>query len=98
MSSRDKHIVLLNNLHCLPPDQQKHIKSLERQVLQVIKEIVGELRPDVTAPIQTALALYLMGAINWTYTWFKPDGPLSEQHFADLATTTFLKGALADAG
>lgn len=92
VQSRDKHIVLLNDLHCLPPTQQRQIKNLEKKVLNVIKELIAELRPDLDAPAESALTMYLIGAINWTYTWFNPQGPLSENEFADLATSLFLKG------
>jgi AcrR family transcriptional regulator len=95
VSSRDKHVVLLNSLHCLPEAQQKEIKNLERRVLQVIRDQVAKLRPDLNASRRSALAMYLMGAVNWTYTWFDVAGPLSEDDFADLATTTFLSGVTA---
>jgi len=92
MSSRERHIVLLNNLHCLSDEQQATIKGLEKQVLQTIKDILSKLRPDLNESMRTSLAMYLMGAINWTYTWFKPTGPISERQFADVATTVFLNG------
>lgn len=92
VSSRDKHVVLLNSLHCLPQDQQKQIKDLEKRVLQVIKDLLAELRPGLDAPSKTSLAMYLMGAINWTYTWFKAQGAVSAKEFADLATAVFLNG------
>lgn len=92
VSSRDKHVVLLNNLQCLPPDQQREIKDLEKQVIDVIKDLLAQLRPDLKPPTRTSLAMYLMGAVNWTYTWFKAQGPVSEGEFADLATSTFLNG------
>lgn len=92
VTSRDKHVVLLNNLHCLPPAQQEEIKRLEKQVVQVIKDLVAELSPDLPAPAVTSLTMYLMGAINWTYTWFKAEGAVSEKRFAELAIETFLYG------
>lgn len=95
MSSRDKHVVLLNDLHCLPNEQQVEIKEEERKVLQAIKDLIVKLRPDLTPPHVTSLTMYLMGAVNWTYTWFKPQGQVSSDEFADLATATFLNGVLA---
>ncbi len=94
MSSRDKHVVLLNDLHCLPEAQQVEIKEEERKVLQVIKDLITKLRPDLKPPQVTSLTMYLMGAVNWTYTWFKPQGPVTAEEFADLATATFLNGIL----
>lgn len=95
MSSRNKHVVLLNDLHCLPENEQKQIKDLEKQVLKIIKDLLAKLRPDVKGPMATSLAMYLMGAINWTYTWFRPQGPLSAREYADLATSVFLHGLQA---
>jgi TetR/AcrR family transcriptional regulator len=92
MSSRDKHVVLLNDLHCLPAEQQVEIKEEERKVLQVIKDLITKLRPDLKPPQVTSLTMYLMGAVNWTYTWFKPQGQVSANEYADLATATFLNG------
>lgn len=92
LSSKAKHIVLLNDLHCLPPAQQNQVRELEKQVVQVIKDLVAELRPELPAEKRTALAMYLMGAINWTYTWFNPKGAITAQSFADMATELFLKG------
>ncbi|HEY9772340.1 MAG TPA: TetR/AcrR family transcriptional regulator [Planktothrix sp.] len=92
MSSRDKHVILLNDLHCLPKEQQDEVRDLERAVVRAFKEIVGKLKPQMGADELSATAMYLMGAINWTYTWFKPDGRLSEERFADMSTTLFLSG------
>lgn len=92
MSSQDKHIALMNNLKSLSPEQQKEIKKLERTLVQIIKGIVARLRPELSEPLQTSLAMYLMGAINWTYTWFKPEGPVSSEQFARLASSMFLDG------
>lgn len=92
MGSRDKHVVLLNDLHCLPKEQQEQVRDLERAVVRVFKDIVAALKPLMSSEERTAAAMYLMGAINWTYTWFKPGGAVSEQQFADLSTALFLNG------
>lgn len=96
MSSREQHIVLLNNLHCLSEDQQMEIKGLEKNVLQKIKDILAQVRPDLPEAMVTSLSMYLMGAINWTYTWFKPAGPITPLQFADVATSVFLNGVKGD--
>ena len=92
MHSREKHIVLLNELHCLSKTQQERVRDLERAVVQSFKDIVAAVKPGLTPDERTAAAMYLMGAINWTYTWFKPTGPVSLKRFADLSTSLFLEG------
>lgn len=96
VSSREKHIVLLNDLHCLPLEQQAEIREQEKRVVNVIKDLLSTMRPDLNPSMTTSLTMYLMGAINWTYTWFKPQGAVSAREFADLATLTFLNGFQAD--
>lgn len=94
VEAKDKHIVLVNDLHCLPNQQQGHIRNLERKVVQVLKDLVAQLQPDLDLNSRTALSMYLMGAINWTYTWFDPKGAIDAKEFADLATSLFLNGVL----
>lgn len=92
MGSRDKHVVLMNNLKALSPEQQKEIKTLERQIVSTIKGLIGKLQPSLNEPERTAMAMYLMGAINWTYTWFKPKGAISSADYATMAATMFIEG------
>jgi Tetracyclin repressor-like, C-terminal domain len=36
----------------------------------------------------------MMGMLNWTLTWYRPDGPLSIEQIADLYTTLLLNGLM----
>lgn len=38
----------------------------------------------------------LMGALNWTLTWYRPDGPSSIEKIADQYADLFLNGLLRD--
>jgi AcrR family transcriptional regulator len=92
VSARAKHVVLLNDLHWLPELQQKEIRELERQVVDIFKELVRAVRPCLSEKTVTALSMSLMGSINWTYIWFKPEGPLTAQKFADITAGLFFAG------
>jgi len=92
VSARAKHVVLLNDLHWLPEQQQKEIRELEREVIDIFKELVRALRPDLSEKTVTAMSMSLMGSINWTYIWFKPEGPLTPQKFADMTAGLFFAG------
>ncbi|MDR3615743.1 MAG: TetR/AcrR family transcriptional regulator [Candidatus Obscuribacterales bacterium] len=93
VSSHAKHVVLLNDLHWLPSDQQSLIRDTERGVIKIFRDLVAEIRPDLNEPTRTGLAMSLLGSINWTYIWFDKNGTLSPQHFADLAASLFFSGA-----
>ena len=95
IDTRDKHIVLLNSLHSLNEEQQMEIRDLERSLVKTIKDILSAIRPDFSEHEKTSMAMYLMGAINWTYTWFKPDGAISHRDYADMACATFLNGIIS---
>ena len=36
--------------------------------------------------------MMLFGMINWTHTWYRPDGPIGPEQLADLAADLFLHG------
>jgi hypothetical protein len=92
VSSRDKHVVLLNDLHWLPENQQQEIRELERKVVRVFRNIVTEIRPDLDETKRLALSMSLLGSLNWTYIWFKPGGVLSPKSFAAITAENFLSG------
>ncbi|HEY9684635.1 MAG TPA: TetR/AcrR family transcriptional regulator [Oculatellaceae cyanobacterium] len=92
VTSRDKHVVLLNDLHWLAEDQQKEIRDLERQVVRIFRDLVTDIRPDLDEKTRLALSMSIMGSLNWTYIWFKENGMLSPGAFAEIIATNFLAG------
>jgi AcrR family transcriptional regulator len=94
-----RHVVLLNELACLPTAQQHEIRALERQLVAMVADLVKELAPRRLAqpPLATPVAMLLFGMINWTYTWYRADGALRPEQVADLAADLFLNGIEAPA-
>lgn len=92
VSARAKHVVLLNDLHWLPEKQQKQIRELQRKVIEIFKDLVRAIRPDLNEMSVTALAMSLMGSINWTYIWLKAEGALTAEKYADLTADLFFAG------
>ena len=92
VSSRDKHVVLLNDLHWLAEEQQIEIRDLERKVVRIFRDLVTDIRPDLEEKTRLALSMSILGSLNWTYIWFKPDGMLSPKLFAEITANNFLSG------
>jgi TetR/AcrR family transcriptional regulator len=92
VTSHAKHAVMLNDLHWLSGTQQSEIKELERKIVGVFRQLVREVRPDLSADLANAVAMSLMGSINWTYIWFKPGGKLTAEGFADVTADLFFEG------
>ena len=38
------------------------------------------------------ITMSLFGMINWSYLWFRPDGPMSRAEYADLVTQMTVDG------
>ena len=92
VASHAKHVVLLNDLHWLPEEQQRQIRDIERSVVKIFRDLVLQLRPDLDEKTRTGLAMALLGSVNWTYIWFRAGGALTPENFADLAAALFFKG------
>lgn len=97
VQARSRHMVLLNDLHNLAEEQQSEIVNLERRVVDIVVALLRRLNPKLMAEpdLCKPVAMMLFGAINWTYTWYRPDGPVSPERFAELAADVFLNGLLA---
>lgn len=65
-------------------------REYESMLVGLIQEGVdrGELRP--VDPHLTAIAL--LGLLNWTYTWYAPEGALSADGLADMYTHMLIDG------
>ena len=91
--SKSRHKVLLNDLDALPARQRAQIIAEQDAIIDRVGDILAEIDPDA-AKLETrkATAMIFMGALNWTHTWFNPDGALSPDTFAEMATSIFLHG------
>jgi AcrR family transcriptional regulator len=89
-----KHVVLLAELGSLPVEQQREIRGLERRVVDLVADVVRRLDGPLAAgqDVLKPITMMLFGMINWTYTWYRPDGPIEPGQLADLAADLFLNG------
>jgi AcrR family transcriptional regulator len=92
--AKAKHVVLLAELGSLPAEQQREIRDLERRVVDLVAEVVRRLDGPLAAgrDVLKPMTMMLFGMINWTYTWYRPDGPIEPEQLADLAADLFLEG------
>ncbi len=89
-----KHRVLLNDLQVLPQTQQDTIRQKERLIVQFFKHAILLEYPDYLSRPQllSAAAMTVLGAINWSFTWFKPDKGLTVADYADFIANIFRSG------
>ena len=69
--------------------RRTEVRKLRRRYEEMWDGIVREL-PGAGDP--RAARLLVLSAANWTYTWYRPDGPMSPQQVADRFTDLLLDG------
>ncbi len=92
-TSRSRHIVLLNDVKFLPAPEREQVIALERSVVQAFADVIAATY-NVDGARAKVLTMSVFGMINWTFTWLKPEGPLSYAQFAE-SVVGMLEGGLA---
>ncbi|WP_137391483.1 TetR/AcrR family transcriptional regulator [Rhodoligotrophos defluvii] len=92
--SGNKHVVLLTCLQFLPEDKRKEIVEKQRALIATVRDILVRIRPDMPQDAQVTHAdtMLFFGMINWTYTWYKPQGSIQPGELAERAVDIFLDG------
>ena len=94
MDANAKHQVQLNELDRLPEPQRRLIKSMERDIVNIVSEAVLQVNPRLTETpgLLKPSVMSLFGMLNWHYTWFREDGLMSRAAYAKHATKLFIDG------
>jgi AcrR family transcriptional regulator len=104
-SSATRHVALLNDTKFLSDvvdaaatgamgkSQRDLILQRQRDIVSAFTRFLRRAYPDrLTDANQSAITMMLMGMINWTFTWLRPDGPMSYADFADEVIRTLEQG------
>jgi len=89
-----QHHLLINELGGLSPEQKKVIVGLQNNVVQAFADLAEKLSP---APLdahkaKTAISMLMLGMINWTYIWFKPEGSINSDQLSEIISRIFIEG------
>ena len=103
-TSATRHAALLNDTKFLSdtPDAalgspstspRELILNRQRDIVAALTRFLKRAYPQrLTAANQTALTMMLLGMINWTFTWLRPDGPMSYAQFAEEVVAVIENG------
>ncbi len=88
-----EHQVQIGHLRLLPPERQDELKDMERELVRLFADVIAEVAPDLDGVgLLKPVTMSLFGMLNWHYLWFKPDGALSREDYAALATRLIVDG------
>jgi len=92
--SPNEQRVLIHDLSFLNEDEQQAIKNLERQLVDVVTDLLVRLDAEgkIVKRTKKIYTMILFGIINFTYTWYDPKGGVGPKEFADMAVELFLNG------
>ena len=85
------HKVLLNELDNLASGPRAEIIGKQRRIIGTVEGLIAEIRP-ATGPLALPLTMLFFGMINWTHTWFRPEGRVSADALAEMAVDLMLGG------
>ena len=88
-SNVDAAWVFHHEWKALTGERREEIRRLRRRYERLWDEVVRDL-PGAADP--RFARLLVLSAANWTYTWYRPDGPLSPDEVADRFTGLLLAG------
>jgi AcrR family transcriptional regulator len=91
VDARDSHKVLLNELDSLAAGPRGEVIGKQRRIIASVEDLIREIRPG-TGSLALPLAMLFFGMINWTHTWFRPEGQVSAGQLADMAVNLVLDG------
>jgi AcrR family transcriptional regulator len=91
--------VLIHDLSFLNEKEQRTIKNLERQLVDIVTDLLVRLDAEgrIVKRTKKIYTMILFGIINFTYTtWYDPKGGIGPKEFADMAVELFLNGFALD--
>ncbi|MEY3945266.1 MAG: HTH-type transcriptional repressor KstR2, partial [Pseudomonadota bacterium] len=103
-TSATRHAALLNDTKFLSdtPDPALGTPSVsprdlilnrQRDIVAALTRFLKRAYPQrLTLANQTALTMMLLGMINWTFTWLRPEGPMSYAQFANEVVAVMENG------
>lgn len=91
--SRERHVALLNDVKFLADAQRERIESQQRAVVDALADTLQRMAPGRFAPGERKPAtMALLGMINFTFAWLRPDGPMSYERYAELVIELWERG------
>lgn len=89
--------LILNDLSFLGEADQQTIKSLERQIVEIISDLLVRLdaQGKIVKRTKKVYTMMLFGILNFSHTWYDPKGGIGPGDFADMIVDQFLYGLIA---
>lgn len=91
----DEHRVQISGMSALPEDQQKVLRSYQRDLVTFVSDILKEVAGDTFDGNEgklRAATMSVFGMLNWYYMWNTGAGSKAREDYADIVSTLTLHG------
>jgi TetR/AcrR family transcriptional regulator len=86
------HRVLTEDVKFLDSEARERVEAAQRRVVAAFADAVADAGPQLQPALHKPIAMLLFGMINWTFTWMRPEGPLTHEALAPLVTALVAGG------
>ena len=94
--SRRRHVSAMNDVKFLPKALQTPLLEQQSRVTDLAADLLKSLKPGQPDTVYKPYAMMLVGMLNWTDFWFRPNGPMKAPELCERMTQLFLHGFLSD--
>ena len=85
--------VVIYEAHSLEGDFADRFKAKQLEYTEIIKDVLKEIMKNSGIKMDPSVATFiLLGILNWTIQWFKPDGKVPPESLARELWAFFLRG------
>ncbi|MFH1058905.1 MAG: TetR/AcrR family transcriptional regulator [Pseudomonadota bacterium] len=94
---RDRLILLVNELDCLPPERREQVVTKQRRYVAAIRGILAELKQaGLLKDLPLSVLVFIFFAmVHYTPKWYDPAGPVSPDELGHILEQVFCQGILA---
>jgi AcrR family transcriptional regulator len=87
------HVALLRDLKHLDDAGAEGVRHQQRLVVERFATALERAAPDaMSGPERKPLTMAMLGSLNFTFAWLRPDGPMDADAYADRVVALWLDG------
>lgn len=94
--SRRRHMIAMQDVKYLPRAKQTPLIELQRKLTNLVAGLLREVNPGLPEDVYKPYTMMLIGLLNWTDMWYRPNGTMKPQELCDRISRLFLKGFMAE--
>lgn len=89
-----EQITLLNEANQLDDATRTLVTSKQREIVDIIVRALSRIdaQKHMNAQSRKVYAMMVLGAVNFSYSWYRPDGPIAPETYADMTVDAFVLG------